>query len=75
MRKPNYKDFQSVGDFKDALEAAHPPRYLSIFICFEIEKLQRRTGWTFPQAYGAAIKAGAVIPIPKGRAKTTKRAT
>ena len=74
MRKPNYKDFQSVGDFKDALEAAHPPRYLSIFICFEIEKLQRRTGWTFPQAYGAAIKAGAVIPIPPKRHRKKRAA-
>ena len=75
MSKPDYRQCENVGQYKDLLEAAHPPRYLSIFICFEIEKLQRRTGWTFPQAYGAAIKAGAVIPIPKGRAKTTKRAT
>jgi len=74
MSKPDYRQCENVGQYKDLLEAAHPPRRLSIFICWKCEEFQRAHGLTFPEAWQAMTTSKAIIVIPPKRHRKKRAA-
>jgi hypothetical protein len=69
----DFRNYTNTGDWKDALLEIEG-KHLSIFICFQIDQLMRRTGMTFPEAWSASIEGGAVILIPPKRHRKKRAA-